>query len=55
METRATEGANSNPVLRSGLGRRCSVGIMSFWISSGKSAYVDRFEDALDDEQPGRM
>jgi hypothetical protein len=28
---------------------------MSFWISPGKSAYVDRFEDALDDEQPGTM
>jgi hypothetical protein len=24
-------------------------------IGNGKSAYVDRFEDALDDEQPGRM
>src|SRR5579862_3636679 len=26
---------------------------MSFRISPSKSAYVDRFEDALDDEQPG--
>jgi len=28
---------------------------MSFWISPPKSAYVDRFEDPLDDEQPARM
>jgi hypothetical protein len=32
----ATGGPNSNPVICNGLGRRCSAGIMSFWISSGK-------------------
>jgi len=28
---------------------------MGFWISPGKSASVDRFEDTLDNEQTGKF
>ena len=38
----ATEGPNSNPVLCGGFERRCSFGIMSFWISPGKSVRIRR-------------
>ncbi len=39
----ATEGPNSNPVICSGLGRRCSAGIMSFWMTLGRIVCTRQF------------
>ena len=39
----ATEGPNSNPVICSGLGRRRSVGTMSFWMTLGRIVCTCQF------------